>query len=105
MINKHSKRRSTLVCPWRRSGEESACRGDGFDSWSGTIPQVLEQLSPQATTTETMCCNPRSRHTQSLCPHNEKPQAPQRERGPGPPQLEKAGAQLKDPVQSKHETK
>ena len=35
---------------------ESACqcRGHGFDPWSGKIPHAVEQLSPCATTTETV---------------------------------------------------
>ena len=40
--------------PWRFSGWESICqcRGHGFDSWSGKIAHVVEQLSPCASTTE-----------------------------------------------------
>ena len=29
----------------------------GSDPWSGKIPHAAEQLSPQATTTEPVCCN------------------------------------------------
>ena len=49
MINKHLERCSTSGLPWWYSGEKSACRGNRFDSWSGTIPHVLKQLSPQTT--------------------------------------------------------
>ena len=30
------------------------CRGHRFDPWSGNIPCAMEQLSPRATTTESM---------------------------------------------------
>ena len=40
--------------PWWLSGWESACqcRGHGFESQPGRIPQAMEQLGPCATTTE-----------------------------------------------------
>ena len=40
--------------PWWLSGKESACqcRRQGFDAWSRRIPHAMEQLSPDATTTE-----------------------------------------------------
>ena len=40
--------------PWWRRGEESACQCTGHrcDPWSGKIPHAVEQLNPQATTTE-----------------------------------------------------
>ena len=43
-----------LRLAWWLSAKESACQCKcyGFDPWSGKIPHALEQLSPQATTTE-----------------------------------------------------
>ena len=40
--------------PWWLSGKEPTCqcRRQGFNPWSGTIPQAAEQLSPCATTIE-----------------------------------------------------
>ena len=38
--------------PWWHSGWESACRGHGFEPWSGRIPHAAEQLGPWATATE-----------------------------------------------------
>ena len=45
---------------WWLSGKEPTrrCRRHRFDPWSGKIPHAVEQLSPRATTTETVLESP-----------------------------------------------
>ena len=86
---KGSQTSLSLSCPWRLtqsqelalrnpgpprwlSGKESTCqcRRHRFDPWSGRIPHAAGQLSPCATTTESLC--PRA--------HRPTPRKPERSR-------------------------
>ena len=50
------------------SGKESACqcRRLGFNAWSGKIPHALGQLSPGATTTESVLESPGTESTEPM---------------------------------------
>ena len=90
------------------SSKESACQYNRqtFDTWSGRIPQVTEQLSLCATTFEPKChnyssllalepvlSNKRSRRNKTV--HGNQRSSPHL------PQLEKSTLSNKDPEQSK----
>ena len=52
--------------PWWRGGWESACRcrGHGFEPWPWRVPHATEQLSPCATTRESLRTATKTRHSQ-----------------------------------------
>ena len=54
--------------PWWLSGKESTCkcRRQGFDPWPGKIPHAAEQLSPCATTIETVLYSPGASSTELM---------------------------------------
>ena len=56
-----------------------ACRGRGFEPWSGKIPHATEQLSPCATTTEPPLESLRATTTEARVP---RARAEQQEKPP-----------------------
>ena len=65
---------STETCrgglPWWPSGRQSACQCGGHRStpWSGGIPPVMEQLSPDSTATEPELWSPGTATTEARAP-------------------------------------
>ena len=89
-----------IPCGW-----ESACwcKGNGFSPWSRKIPHAVEQLSPNAATTEPT-------HCRTCAPQQEKPRqwkahAPKLENCPHLLQLEKALTQHQRPSTVKNKNK
>ena len=56
---------------WWLSGKEFVCqcRGHGFNLWAGKIPHTVGQLSPCATTTESVLESPGAAATKPTCHH------------------------------------
>ena len=70
--------------PWRLRGKESTCqcKRHGFHLWSGKTPQAAEQLSPCATTTESVLLSSGAATTEAPTEAATAARAPQREKPP-----------------------
>ena len=100
-----------LQLPWRLSGKESACqcRRPEFDPWPGKISHAAEQLSPCATTTESVLWSlgataAEGHALRGLCSLTGEGAAvrsspPKPERSPHSLQLEKSPHSIEDPAQ------
>ena len=70
--------------PWRLRGKESTCqcKRHAFHLWSGKTPQAAEQLSPWATTTESVLLSSGAATTEAPTEVATAARTPQREKPP-----------------------
>ena len=96
-----------LALPWWHSGQESACqcRGHGFNSWFGRIPQAVEQLSPCATLLSLLAATTEACVPTTCAPQIEQPPLCNQKVAPDVHNQRKPAHSNRDPTQPNYKNK